>query len=272
MEKRKPFVVATIINVDGSTLGKPGFKIIITSDEDVPFGTLGGACPESSLLPHAKEVMKTGKPKMVKVFLEEAKDAVLSMNRTIPENEIHVETFCGGVMDIFLEPYNPAQRLVIIGQGGKDDVQDSLIRLAKILGYEVVLLDHAPVLNHEPDQVLKEISDDLSNFELYESDSVVVLTKGARDIPILQALSRQKLRYVGLMASKNRVKADKEQLSSKGISAEFVEKMHAPIGIEINAVTPDEIALSIMGQVVQVSRGSESPAAKNSGKPSLKTN
>lgn len=253
-ESRKPFAVATIINVDGSTLGKPGFKIIISSDENIPYGTLGGACPESALLPHAKEVMKTGKPKMVKVFLEEAKDAVLSMNRTIPENEIHVETFCGGVMDIFIEPYNPAQRLVLIGQGGKDDVQDSIIKQAKILGYEVILLDHAPVLNNEPDEVLREIKDDLSDFELFESDSVVVLTKGARDIPLLTALSGKKLRYVGLMASKNRVRADKEQLAANGVSQEFLNGLYAPIGLDIGAVTPDEIAISIMGQIVKVTR------------------
>lgn len=265
IEKRKPFVVATIINVDGSTLGKPGFKIIITADEDVPYGTLGGACPESSLLPHAKEVMRTGKPKMVKVFLEEAKDALLSMNRAIPENEIHVETFCGGVMDIFLEPYNPAQRLVIVGQGGKDDVQDALIRQAKLLGYQVVLLDHSPVLNNQPDEVLKDVEDDLSNFELYDSDSVVVLTKGARDIPILEALSRRNLRYVGLMASKNRVRADKEQLGSRGVSDEFLGSMFAPIGIDIGAITPEEIAMSIMGQVVKVSR---TPDGEQKGKHS----
>lgn len=267
IEKRKPFVVATIINVDGSTLGKPGFKIIITSDEDVPYGTLGGACPESSLLPHAKEVMKTGKPKMVKVFLEEAKDALLSMNRTAPENEIHVETFCGGVMDIFLEPYNPTQRLVIVGQGGKDDVQDALIRQAKILGYEVILIDHSPVLNNQPDEVLKDIEDDLSNFELYNSDSVVVLTKGARDIPILQALSEVNLKYVGLMASKNRVKADKQQLSEKGVSDDFIGKLYAPIGVDIGAITPAEIAMSIMGQVVKVSRSSEEELKQKESKP-----
>lgn len=258
IERRERFVVATIVNVTGSTLGKPGFKIIITGDKDVPYGTLGGACPESSLFPHAKEVMKSGKPKMVKVFLEEAKDAVLSMNRTVPENEIHVETFCGGIMDIFLEPYNPTSRLVIIGQGGKDDVQDSLIRQGKILGYEVALIDHAPVLNNEPDVVFKEVEDNLSNFELYPTDSVVVLTKGARDIPILQALSKAEVAYVGLMASRNRVKADKEQLKSKGVSEEFIEELYAPIGIDIGAITPDEIAMSIMAQIVAEMRRKES--------------
>lgn len=259
MEKRKPFVVATIINVSGSTLGKPGFKIIITGDEDVPFGTLGGACPESSLMPHAKEVMRTGKPKMVKVFLEEAKDALLSMNRTVPENEIHVETFCGGIMDIFLEPYNPAQRLVLIGQGGKDDVQDSLTRQGKALGYEVVLIDHSPAVNFQPDEILTDIKDDLSNFEFYPSDSVVVLTKGARDIPILQGLSKVSTRYVGLMASRKRAKSDREQLSEKGVSAEFLERLFTPIGIDIGAITPEEIAMSIMAQVVREGRKSENP-------------
>lgn len=266
IEKRKPFVVATIINVTGSTLGKPGFKIIITNDENVPYGTLGGACPESSLMPHAKEVMKTGKPKMVKVFLEEAKDALLSMNRTVPENEIHVETFCGGIMDIFLEPYNPAQRLVLIGQGGKDDVQDALIRQGKALGYEVILIDHSPATAYEPDEVLQDIKDDLSNFELYPTDSVVVLTKGARDIPILQGLSTVETRYAGLMASHKRAKSDREQLASKGVSGEFLERLFAPIGIDIGAITPEEIAMSIMAQIVREGRKTGNP-----GKPENET-
>lgn len=258
MEKRKPFVVATIIDVSGSTLGKPGFKIIISNDENVPYGTLGGACPESSLMPHAKEVMKTGKPKMVKVFLEEAKDALLSMNRTVPENEIHVETFCGGIMDIFLEPYNPAQRLVLIGQGGKDDVQDALIRQGKALGYEVVLIDHSPVTNYEPDEILNDVKDDLSNFEFYPTDSVVVLTKGARDIPILEGLSKVETRYTGLMASHKRAKSDREQLTSKGVSKAFLERLFSPIGIDIGAITPEEIGMSIMAQIVREGRKAES--------------
>ncbi len=265
MDKRKPFVVATIISTEGSTLGKPGFKIVLTGDDQVPYGTLGGACPESSLIPHAKEVMRSGKPKMVKVYLEDAGSALKSMSRTVPENEIHVETFCGGSMEIFLEPYNPSQRLVIIGQGGKDDVQDSLIRQGKILGYEVVLLDHSPILNNEPDTVIKDAQDDLSNFEIYESDSVVVLTKGARDIPILEALSKKDLRYVGLMASRNRVKSDKETLEKKKVSPAFLDSLHAPIGIDISAITPEEIAVSIMAEVVKVSRSSEPGQKKEKG-------
>ncbi len=261
-QKRKPFVVATIIDTEGSTLGKPGFKIIMTGDDQVPYGTLGGACPESSLLPHAKEVMRSGKPKMVKVFLEDAGDSLKSMNRTVPENEIHVETFCGGVMSIFLEPYNPTQRLIIVGQGGKDDVQDNLIRQAQILGYEVVLFDHSPVLNHEPDKLVKDVNDDMSNFDFFESDSVVVLTKGTRDIPILEGLSKKKLRYTGIMASKNRVKTDREMLEKRGVSKSFLKNLHAPIGIDISAITPEEIAMSIMAEVVQVSRSSESEVQK----------
>lgn len=265
-ERQKSFVVATIVNVSGSTLGKPGFKIIITGEDDVPYGTLGGACPESSLFPHAKEVLKTGEPKMVKVFLEEAKDALLSMSRTVPENEIHVETFCGGVMEIFLEPYNPARRLILIGQGGKDDVQDSLIGFGKDLGFKVVLLDHSPVLKNQPDEIREDVMDDLSNFDLHESDSVVVLTKGARDIPILEALSQRKLQYVGLMASKNRVKSDGEQLSSRGVSKKFLENLFAPIGLDIGAITPPEIAMSILSQIVSVHRKSARSLEERKGK------
>ena len=120
-----PFAVATVVNIEGSSLGKPGFKVIISGAGEVLYGTLGGVCPESAIVSAAKMTMRTGTPKMVKVFLEGVDNSVGAVLKSQSEDEVHVETNCGGKMDIYIEPYLPQQRLILIGQGGKDDVEDA---------------------------------------------------------------------------------------------------------------------------------------------------
>ncbi len=102
-----PFAVATVVNTEGSSLGKPGFKVLISDKGDVLLGSLGGSCPESAITDVAKETMKTGVPKTIKVFLESTENAVQAMVKGRNEDEIHVETNCGGMMVIYVEPYLP---------------------------------------------------------------------------------------------------------------------------------------------------------------------
>jgi xanthine dehydrogenase accessory factor len=83
--------------------------------------------------------LRTGSPKTVKVYFENVEDSVGAVVKGQSEDEIHVEPNCGGMMELYIEPYLPTQRLVVIGQGGKDDVEDALIKLGKSLDFEVVL-------------------------------------------------------------------------------------------------------------------------------------
>ncbi len=259
VNRREPFAVATVVRTEGSSLGKPGFKVIISKEGETVYGSLGGVCPESAIVRTAQETMKNGQPKTVKVFLESVEKAVEGTIVSQSEDEIHVETNCGGAMEVYVEPYLPQQRLVLIGQGGKDDVEDGLVRLGKLLDFEVIVVDHSPILTEEPDQLIKEIDYDLSKFKFSESDSVVVLTKGARDVEVLRALSRFKLRFLGLLASRQRVKDDLEALRAAGLPERFVESIRAPVGADIGAVTPSEIALSIISDLVAAKYGKELP-------------
>ncbi len=259
VNRREPFAVATVVRTEGSSLGKPGFKVIISKEGETVYGSLGGVCPESAIVRTAQETMKNGQPKTVKVFLESVEKAVEGTIVSQSEDEIHVETNCGGAMEVYVEPYLPQQRLVLIGQGGKDDVEDGLVRLGKLLDFEVIVVDHSPILTEEPDQLIKEIDYDLSKFKFSESDSVVVLTKGARDVEVLRALSRLKLRFLGLLASRQRVKDDLEALRAAGLPERFVESIRAPVGADIGAVTPSEIALSIISDLVAAKYGKELP-------------
>jgi len=196
---------------------------------------------------------------MVKVFLESVEDSVGAVLKSQNEDEIHVETNCGGVMEIYIEPYLPQQRLILIGQGGKDDVEDTLVRMGKALDLEVVVIDHSPVLTEQPDRLIKDADFDISTFDFSESDSVVVLTRGERDAETLRALSKFGLRYVGMLGSRQRVREDLAQLRKLGVSDEFLSRLRAPVGADIGAITAPEIALSIIAELIAAKYGKEVP-------------
>jgi xanthine dehydrogenase accessory factor len=250
-KKSTAFVVATVIRTEGSSLAKPGFKVVIQNNS-VQYGTLGGACPETVILDEAEKVLKSGQPKVVKIHLEDAGMGLNAMVSKRDENEIFVETFCGGTIEVYLEPYFPSQRLIIIGQGGKDDIEEALVSIGRLLNFKVVVVDHAPALENKPDILHDELDFDLSNFNVGTGDFVVILTKGERDISTLKALSGKEPSYIGLLASRKRIKHDFEVLTKDGISREFLDSIHAPIGIDIGAVSPFEIALSIASQIVSI--------------------
>ena len=265
--RREPFALATVVNTEGSTIGKPGFKVMISKDGGILYGSLGGVCPESALVATAKKTLASGQPRKVKVYLEDVESAVEGVVKSQNEDEIHVETNCGGMMEIYVEPYLPQQRLILIGQGGKDDVEESLVKQGKMLDFEVVVIDHSPVLSEEPDELIKDVDFDLSKYKFYDSDSVVILTKGAKDIDSLVAISKMKLRYVGLMASKQRAVDDLAELKKRGIDRKFIESVKTPIGVDMGAITPSEIALSIMAEIVAMKYGKNVPTRSLSANP-----
>lgn len=260
-EKGQPFVVATVVRTEGSSLGKPGFKAVVSREGRILFGTIGGVCPESAVAAMAQDALRTGKAKVVKVHLEDARSALDGTLRPHSPDEVYVETNCGGTMEIYVEPYLPASRLVLVGQGGKDDIEDGLVRLGKTLGYETVVIDHLPVLTEEPDELITDLDYDLSKFEFRESDSVVVLTKGERDVATLEALSKAGVMFVGLLASMQRASEDVEKLRARGVSEGFIESLHSPVGLDIGAVTAEEVTVSIMADVVSTQRGRHVPHA-----------
>lgn len=263
-----PFAVATVVKTEGSSLGKPGFKVIISSSGEVLYGTLGGVCPESAIASAAKMTMRTGTPKMLKVFLESVENSLGAVLKSQNEDEVHVETNCGGTMEIYVEPYLPQQRLILIGQGGKDDVEDALVRLGKSLDFDVVVVDHSPVLSEQPDQLIEAVDFDIATFAFTNSDSVVVLTKGERDAETLKELSVFKLRYVGMLASRQRVREDLAKLRKIGVKEQFLSSLRAPVGADIGAVTASEIALSIMAEVVAAKYGKVLPRKEHNEKRS----
>ncbi len=257
-DAREPFAVATVVGVEGSSEGKPGFKAIISKEGRIVYGTIGGSCPESAISPIALDVMRTNRPRVIKVYLEDAKapDATVTSSS---EDEIHIETNCGGVMQIYVESYLPTDRLVIIASGGREGLVDGLIRLGKYVGFEVILIDAAPASEEDPDRIITDTDYDLTKFVFSASDSVVILTHSAKDVPILTYLSTQNVRYVGMIGSMARARGELNFLIKRGVAKEFVESIKCPVGTDIGAKTSQEIAVSIVSEIIATKHGKMLP-------------
>jgi len=257
--RREAFAVATVTKTEGSTLAKPGFKILISGRGDVVRGTLGGGCPEGPICEVALRAMLDGSPRVVRVHLVDAAKAVAGTMRESSEDEIYVETDCGGTLEVFVEPMLPTERVILVGQGGRDDVEDALVHQAKALGFEVVVVDPMPDLREAPDAIVKSAVVDPKVIPIGNRDSIVVLTKGERDVDILESLSKTNARFVGLLASRRRLRKDVEELERRGVPQPFLSRLHAPIGLDIGARTPPELALAIMADVLATKYGRDVP-------------
>lgn len=270
----RPFAMATVVRTEGSTLARRGFKILISHDGKIVGGSFGGGCPEGPIVSIAEEAMRDGESRVVRVHLVDAKSALAGMARANSPEEIFVETDCGGTLEVHVEPLLPSDRIVLIGQGGRDDVEDSLVHLAKWLEYDVTVVDPSPELTENPHHLLKESLPAIDRLGLGERDSVVVLTRGERDVAVLSELARVPLRYVGLLGSRHRVEKVREGLRDAGVSEVFLTGLHAPIGLDIGARAPGEIALSILSEIVAAKygrvSGSRSPASPPPTRPSQK--
>src|SRR5881397_1125816 len=177
--RREAFAVATVTKTEGSTLAKPGFKILISGRGDVVRGTLGGGCPEGPICEVALRAMLDGSPRVVRVHLVDAAKAVAGTMRESSEDEIYVETDCGGTLEVFVEPMLPTERMIIVGQGGRDDIEDALVHQAKALGFEIVVVDPMPDLREAPDAIVKSAVVDPKTIPIGNRDSIVILTRAS---------------------------------------------------------------------------------------------
>lgn len=253
--RREPFAVAAVTKTEGSTLGKPGFKIIVARDGRVLYGTLGGGCPDGPIVAVAQQTIQTGAPRVVRVHLVDATQAVGGTVASQDPDEIYVETNCGGTMEIYVEPYLPPHRLVLVANGGRDEMEDDLVHFAKRLGYEVIVFDPLPALKEKPDRLIANADAELAAFPFDERDAVVVLTKGERDVAVLEALSKARAGYVGMLSSRTRTRTNFEELRRRGVPVPFLESIHTPIGLDLGGHAPAEIALAILAEITASRNG-----------------
>ena len=237
------YCVVTVVRTANATSAKAGAKALVTGDGKLQ-GFVGGGCVQGAVRRSAVEALAAGKPQLIRVRPKE--DVVEQLDTD--GVELHSSSCpSGGTVDLFIEPMRQALQVLICGAS---PVAATLVGLARTMGYRVTVAalpaDHAAVPGAE--RYLEGF--DLAEAALRESDAVVVATQGKRDREALAAALATPAFYVGMVGSRKKIDKLKSQLADKGLAPAALAHLHGPAGLDIAAIEPEEIALSILGQIV----------------------
>jgi xanthine dehydrogenase accessory factor len=245
LDRGEPAALVTIVSTTGSTPQRVGAKMLVFGDGRI-IGTIGGGCYENDAFGKARESILHRRPQLIRYELSD---------------DFAQETglICGGQMDVYIEPIEPSPELYVIGAG---HVGFHLARLAHEVGFRVrVVDDREKFANRErfPDAaeiVVEDIPTWIERTLLPPHAYVVIVTRGHNnDLDALRALAPRDLRYLGLIGSRAKVARIYSALTDEAMSADILKTVHAPIGLEIGAVTPQEIAVSILAELIAVKHG-----------------
>lgn len=247
--------LATIVNVRGSIPSVAAAKMLVLEDGSI-LGTVGGGCVEGDVRRGAMEVMREEKPRTFTFNLDQTPDDDTGL-------------VCGGSLQVFVEPILPSPPLYVFGGG---HIGLNLCKIASLAGFEVTVVDDRPafasrerfpeaheVLCGEWESLLAEIAPPESAF-------LAIVTRGHRhDLRVLRWALETPARYIGMIGSGRKVLAIFEQLAAEGVPRPQLGRAYAPIGLDIGAVSPEEIAVSVVAEMIGIRRRAESalPHSRN---------
>ena len=259
LERGESAALVTIVSTTGSTPQRIGAKMLVFADGRI-VGTIGGGCYENDAFWKARDAIAQRKPLLLHYELSD---------------DFAQETglICGGQMDVYIEPIEPSPELYIIGAG---HVGFHLARVAHEVGFRVHVADdrekfaNVERFPHAAEIVVDDIPSWIARVNLPPHAYAVIVTRGhTNDLEALRALAPRELRYLGLIGSRAKVARIYEALTADRMPAELLERVHAPIGLDIGAVTPQEIAVSILAELIAVKHGKVHPAAMRWTPPQL---
>ncbi len=240
----KSGALATIVSAKGSTPREVGAKMLILQDGKF-LGTVGGGCMEAEVWQEAMKVMAEDKPKTIHLDLT-------------GKNAEEGGMICGGVMDVYIEPLSPPPRVTIFGGG---HISVFLSKISSMVGFQVMVVDDRPQFANkerfpEADEVVaEEFPFVFPKLKVNKSSYLVIVTRGhAYDQEVLEWALGQEVKYIGMIGSRKKIQTVYNALKEKGIRNEQLQQVHAPIGLSIGALTPEEIAVSIVAEMIQVRR------------------
>ena len=234
-----PFAVATVIKISGSVSAKTGAKSIIDSKGVTLYGWVGGGCAEEAVREAALESLRDGQTRIVPLDLD---DEILGIGMP-----------CGGTMEVYVEPYKPRPELMIIGHGR---IAEVLAQLAHTVHFSITVNDSGASREAFPMAEHLITSDlDFSKMQVGPQTYVVVVTQHKGDQHSIKKALEGDGPYIGLVASTKRAKLVFEYLLDEGVSPEDLKRVHSPAGLDFAGTTPEEIALSIVGEMVLIRRG-----------------
>lgn len=254
------FCIATIVRTANLTSAKAGAKAVVTPDGTMT-GFVGGGCVTGAVRKAALEAIRTARPEMIRIRPKEDvqgdvdTDGAPLFTSSCPS---------GGTVEVFLEPMRAARRIVVCGAS---PVAQSLLAIARATGFQVIhAADKAEDRFAQADDFVADF--DLTGLALGDSDGVVVATQGQADRKALAAALNSGASYVSMIGSHRKIDALKAALVDNGtVDPARVARLKGPAGFDIGAVGPEEIALSIVAEVVALLRRPDSEAATTVGRP-----
>jgi xanthine dehydrogenase accessory factor len=247
----KRAVMATIVHTNGSIPSFESSRMLVREDGSI-LGTIGGGCVEAEVWSAAKDVLKAEAPRKMTFNLN---------NEASYDNGL----ICGGTLEVFVEPILPQPVLYIFGGG---HVSIAVANAAHKVGFAIgVIDDREQFANQERFPMAREIytsyEDAFAKLQPNASTYLLIVTRGHRDdMRVLAWAVKTEARYLGMIGSKRKVLSVYQALEREGFAPELFDRVNAPVGLEIGALTPDEIAVSITAELIAVRRGAANLAHK----------
>jgi len=236
--------LATIVNVRGSIPSAKAAKMLVRDDGTI-VGTIGGGCVENEVREGAAQVMNDEKPRTFEFNLNQHPDDDTGL-------------ICGGSLQVFLEPIIPAPLLYIFGAG---HVGLNIYRVALLAGFQPIVIDDRDLYaNRERfpealDVLAGEIDQILAHLDPPDTSYIAIVTRGHQhDLRVLRWAVETRAQYIGMIGSGRKVLTLYDQLENEGVSRALLDKVYAPIGLQIGSVTPEEIAVSVVAELIGVRR------------------
>ena len=234
----RPFAIATVVRVEGSSSARPGSKAIIDGEGRLVMGWIGGGCAEGAVKHEALECIARQRPRLITLDMT---DEVLGVGMP-----------CGGIMDVYIEPVLPRPELLIVGHGR---IAETLASLARLMNFSVTVDDPSADRTSFPDADRLLTEDlDLSAADIGPQTFVVIATQHKGDHLWLQKAIEAEAAYIALISSRHRASLVLDYVVANGVPPEKLMRVWAPAGLDLGAATPEEIALSIVSQMVALRR------------------
>jgi xanthine dehydrogenase accessory factor len=258
-QKGEAFALATVVRTVAATAAKAGAKAVIRADGTVSDGWIGGGCARAAVLKAAREAIADGRPRLVSV---QPPDVLQAQGHKAGDEQGGIrfaKNMCPsqGTMDVFVEPVLPRPQIVV---AGSSPVAVAIAGLGRRVGFAVTVCVPAA-----EQAAFAEADQRIEGFALPVDDEgprfVVVSTQGRGDEAALQAALAIDAAYVAFVGSRKKAEALRKSLAERGVAPERLARLKAPAGLDLGAITPDEIAISILAEIIAVRRNGERGAA-----------
>lgn len=252
----KSFALVTVIKAEGSVPRHDAAKMLVFDDGSA-IGTVGGGLVEARAIEEARSAIREGRSRLAAYTLNQSKAGGLPM-------------LCGGDVELFIEVFKARPHVIIAGGG---HVGKALADMVVMTGCKVTVIDDRPEWANrqrfpEVDDILVEedMAGALSGCEIDRGTSIVIVTRGHRqDKMMLEAALKTDAGYIGMIGSRKKVADVFAQLRSEGMEEAVLRKVYAPIGLDLGAETPEEIALSILAEIMMVRNGTTGVSLSKKG-------